>query len=330
MKKFDKQDCIVETYKQPRAFAMKHKDLTTRMSSRSGGIFTALSDWLLEMGGVVYGCALDQNYVAFHLRATTKSERNRLRGSKYVQSELGNVFKQVKEDLQSGLYVLFSGTSCQVAALKSYVKQCDCSKLLLVDILCHGVPSPKVWKDYLAWLEKKHDGKVTEVEFRNKRKYGWKDHIESISINGVVHDSKVYTELFYKHSIIRPCCYSCPYKSLVRESDVTIADFWGIDKAVSNFNDNKGVSLILINNSVGMNYLKSVEEDVNIVECKTSDCMQPPLERPFEKPLNREEFWRDYSRKSFGYVVFKYEKFLPYKICLKVRKFIHNKVKIRR
>ena len=218
-------------WKQPKVFAVKHKDESTRADSRSGGIFTALSDQVLSNGGVVYGCVLTDDFNAVHIRADNAEERNRMRGSKYIQSKLGNTFKNVKADLDARRSVLFSGTSCQVAGLKKYLGK-EYDDLFCVDIVCHGVPSKKVWNAYLRWQEQKNHSKVAGVNFRNKRDFGWRDHVETFNFeNGRLTSSRVFKELFYGHTVLRPSCYECPYKSVMHPGDITIADYWGIEKA---------------------------------------------------------------------------------------------------
>ena len=162
---------------EPKVFAARHKDEEVRAASRSGGIFTALSDTVFEKGGVVYGCVLDKRMHAVHVRATNEAIRDLMRGSKYIQSQMGDSFKSIKSDLEAGRHVLFSGTSCQVAGLKRFLGK-EWNNLLCVDIVCHGVPSPNVWKEYLKWQESKKNNKIIKVDFRNKRDYGWREHIE--------------------------------------------------------------------------------------------------------------------------------------------------------
>lgn len=164
---------------QPTAYAARHKDIGEVMKSRSGAAFVAISDYILEQGGIVYGAGYKDHFRVAHKRATTKEERDEFRGSKYVQSDLSGVFRQVKEDLKNGLTVLFSGTPCQTAGLNSYIGKKLRKNLILLDIVCHGVPGPYIWRDYLAYLEKKHNSKIIYVNFRDKEKYGWKAHKET-------------------------------------------------------------------------------------------------------------------------------------------------------
>ena len=284
-------------------YIVKQKDLNSRMKSRSGGVFAAVSDKVLENGGVVYGCALDDNFNAYHRRALTKEERDLFRGSKYVQSEMRDAMKEVLNDLKEGRVVLFSGTPCQVAGMKAVCPEKFRDNLLCMDIVCHGVPSPAVWNSYKEYMQKKYHGKITAVDFRNKRSHGWWEHIESVKIHGVEVDSKIYKNLFYEHNILRECCYECPYKSLERQGDITIADAWGIAHAAPQFDDNKGVSLVLCNSEKGQKWLDLALQECDFMECDIKDYMQEPLMRSFEKPDNYETFWRDYFTKDFADII---------------------------
>lgn len=284
-------------------YIVKQKDINSRMKSRSGGVFAAISDAILEIGGVVYGCALDESFHAYHRRATSKEERDLFRGSKYVQSNMKDAMKQALDDLKNGETVLFSGTPCQVAGMKAICPSNCTDKLICIDIVCHGVPSPAVWNSYMEYMEKKYHGKITGVDFRNKRSHGWWEHIESVKIHGFEHDSQIYKNLFYEHNVLRECCYECPYKSLERQGDITIADAWGIAKAAPDFDDNHGVSLVLSNTTKGQEWLDKALEECDYRECDIKDYMQDPFIKSFEKPENYEEFWKDFSSKDFGKIV---------------------------
>jgi coenzyme F420-reducing hydrogenase beta subunit len=156
-------------------YAVKHKDENIIANSRSGGMFTAISDLILREDGICYGCVLDDHLKAVHKKATSKEERNLMRGSKYIQSILGDTYKNVKADLNADRKVLFSGTSCEVSGLKSFLGK-EYTNLLCVDIACHGVPSPKVFSKYIAW-----NGAVENIDFRNKKKFGWREHVETLT-----------------------------------------------------------------------------------------------------------------------------------------------------
>jgi len=164
---------------RPIAYAARHKNIDEVMKSRSGAAFVAISDYVIENGGVVYGAGYRDHFRVVHKRAATKEERDEFRGSKYVQSDLTGVFKQVKDDLKEGLLVLFSGTPCQTAGLNAYVGTKLRKNLVLVDIVCHGVPGPYLWRDYIAYLEKKQGDEIVIVNFRDKELFGWTAHKES-------------------------------------------------------------------------------------------------------------------------------------------------------
>ena len=188
---------VSSNYQQPLAYAARHKDVNEVMNSRSGAAFVAISDYVLENGGVVYGAGYKDHHRVAHKRATTKEERDEFRGSKYVQSDMTGVLALVKNDLKNGFTVLFSGTPCQTSGLNSYVGKSLRDNLILVDIVCHGVPSPYIWKDYLGYLEKKSGKIINKVDFRDKR-YGWADHKETFKpeMGG---GKFTWTYLFYKH-----------------------------------------------------------------------------------------------------------------------------------
>lgn len=294
----------------PIVYAVKHKNLHVRLASSSGGIFTALSDEILKQSGIVYGCILNERFEAIHARAESTEERDLMRGSKYIQSNMGDIFCQVQNNLQNDKIILFSGTSCQIAALKSYLG-CDYEKLICVDIVCHGVPSPKVWKKYISWQEQKNRGNCVKVVFRNEVDFGWASHIETLTIvdnNGIEKkvNSNIFAKLFYGHNILRPCCYKCPYKSIMHPGDITIADFWGIERAAPGFSDNKGVSLVLINNDKGHDLFKQTYIHIEYKECRIEDSIQYPLQRPFERPKERDKFWLDFNTKRFSKIVKSY------------------------
>jgi len=291
----------------PEAYAIKHKNIEVIKKSRSGGAFTAFTDKILAFDGIIYGCITDDKYVAIHSRAINSEQRDEMRGAKYVQSNLKNIYPQIKKDLEEGKKVLFSGTSCQVAAIKTYFENIDTKNLIIVDLICHGVPSPRVWKDFLEHCEKRYHGKITDVEFRNKNVYGWKDHVESITVNEKRHDSRIYTKLFHSHYILRPSCFECPYKHVIHQSDITIGDCWGIDKACPQMEDNIGTSLVLVNNNKGKAFFDECIEDLIYNKVELKNVMQPTLQNNFDKPSGMEEFWNYYNRYGFEGAIKKYK-----------------------
>ncbi len=313
---------------KPDAYAARHKDMHEVETSRSGAAFIAMSDYVLENGGVVYGAGYTDHFRVVHKRATTKEERDEFKGSKYVQSDMNTVFRQVKKDLKDGLTVMFSGTPCQTAGLNSYVGRRLREHLILVDIVCHGVPGPNLWRDYIAYLEKKQGDKICWVNFRDKQEYGWAAHKETFKF--VKGGGKMnFTYLFYQHIMLRPSCGKCHFANTKRPSDITIADYWGWEKTDPNINkDDKGVSLILVNTEKGREIFDAVKDRMTVIPAELENCMQPNLQHPSVFNPKWKNFERDYERKGFEYVMKKYSK----ESCLdKVRKIIIRvKMKIKR
>ena len=315
---------------EPDAYAARHKDIQEVETSRSGAAFIAISDWVLEHGGVVYGAGYADHFRVVHKRASTKEDLDEFKGSKYVQSDLRGVFRQVKKDLRDGMIVLFSGTPCQTSGLNSYVGKRLRENLYLVDIVCHGVPGPYLWRDYLAYLEKKQGSEICWVNFRDKEKYGWAAHHETFKF--VKGGGKMsFTYLFYKHVMFRKSCGNCHFCNTKRPSDITLADFWGWEKSVPDMNkDNKGVSLVLVNTEKGRRLFEAARRNLDTVPVKLEDCLQPNLQHPSViNPLS-DKFERDYERKGFVYVMKHYGnvgwryklKVLGGKIMRKLKKII--------
>lgn len=288
------------------AIAAKHKDFQVRLTSRSGGVFTAISDVILSHDGVVYGCVMTDASHAIHVRAEDFEERDRMRGSKYIQSDLGNIFSFVRKDLEDGRQVLFTGTGCQVSGLKQFLGKYY-PNLVCVDIVCHGVPSRKVWSKLLRCLAEKEKKEIVAVDFRNKKDFGWADHVETITLRDQKREyrihMRVFKTLFYEHYILRPSCHSCPNKSLERSGDLTLADFWGIDKAVPEFNDNQGVSFVLVNTLSGKELLSDAANMLEIKEVAVQQGMQTSLKKPFQAPSTRKAFWIAFHEKKFSFVI---------------------------
>ena len=294
--------------KQPTAFGARHKDMNEVATSRSGAAFIAISDYILENGGIVYGAGYTDHFRVVHKRAITKEQRNEFKGSKYVQSDLTGIFRQIKEDLRNGHKVLFSGTPCQTAGLNSFIGNKLRDNLILIDIVCHGVPAPYIWRDYLNYLEKKHKSSICSVDFRDKNKFGWAAHRESFRFAGNKETSTyTYTYTFYKHIMFRHSCGICKYTNLQRPSDITIADFWGWQKTDPTINaDDKGLSLVLCNTNKGQEIFDTIKEKLIFVEAELVNCLQPNLQKPSEIHPLRMDFERDYARKGIEYVMKKY------------------------
>lgn len=301
-----------ENFKAPKVFAVKHRAETVRSNSTSGGMFTAISDKVLSCGGVVYGAGFDESMIVCHQRANDKQSCNKFRGSKYVQSEMRQVFLEIKVDLECGKKVLFTGTPCQVDGLKNFLNKAgiDKTELILCDLICHGTPSPLLFAEYLAFCEAARGKKIVNHIFRSKVE-GWHAHTEMNVFSDGEEDcksilSQVHRNIFVSSIALRPSCHYCKYTNLRRPSDITIADFWDIDKTMPAFDDNRGVSLVLINTEKGLAAFEDVREDILFKQGNIIDCMQPNLRKPTECSPRRVEFWEDYYSNGFNYVAKKY------------------------
>jgi coenzyme F420-reducing hydrogenase beta subunit len=301
-----------ETNPHPDSYAVKHRSDEVRMKSSSGGMFTAISDWILEQGGTVYGAAFDAEFRVCHRRANTKEQRNTFRGSKYVQSNLGNIFSQVRNDLISDIPVLFSGTPCQVAGLSLFLQhtKTNMDQLYLCDLVCHGTPSPMIFNDYLDMMKIKYGSEIKSISFRYKP-LGWRGYNISLTFqNGTSVQNKPdvmsYTDLFSSDIDLRPSCYQCPFANLFRPSDITIGDFWGIERSIPEYEDKMGVSLVLINTEKGKKLFHSIEEQVETRQVLLEQCMQWNLKQPSVPSAKTAPFWADYQKRGFRFVAKKY------------------------
>lgn len=284
-------------------YAAKSLSEKIRLQSRSGGIFYELAKHLIVNGGVVYGAALINNEVR-HMRLETVDELPKICGSKYVWSAHEDSFCSVVNDLKSNRQVLFSGLPCQIAGLKAYLNDSgtQTDNLILCDIICHGVASPRLFRDYLNYMEKKYKAKVIKVDFRNKIDFGWKAHLESVYFRKRIIHTDMWTNLFYSHLSLRNSCFACRYKSTERVGDISLGDCWNIEKTDSCLNDDNGVSLVLLNTDRGKQLFEGLQT-VYKEEISLSDYMQPALFRSVEKPYNYDDFWRKYMERGFSYIL---------------------------
>lgn len=226
-----------------------------------------------------------------------------LRGSKYVQSDLGEIFGDVVKELRERKVVLFSGTGCQIAGLRSFIKtkKIDDQNLILCDIVCHGVPSPKVWEENIKYLEKKNRQRIVKANFRDKNMFGWHSSISSFTLeDGKVIISDRYNLAFGLSYINRKSCDVCHFSNFKRPSDITLGDFWGLKSLNPSLdNENKGVSLVLINSEKGKKIFESIQKEIVFFESNTIESKQPNLERPTAPSPNRDDFERIFLAKGY-------------------------------
>lgn len=299
-----------------------------RLRSSSGGLFYEFGKINIEKHkGLVYGAIYDKNWNLEHKAVETIKDLGKMQGSKYVQSNLGECFKEVKERLKENRNVLFVGTPCQIDGLNSYLGEKP-NNLITIDFVCHGVPSPKIWCNYIQELKSKYHSEIVSINQRSKEKKGWKKSSTKIvfatgQIYEKVNDDDEYMCLFLNDYILRESCYHCKYRNFDRCSDISMGDFWGIESVRSRLNDNKGTSLLLINTEQGRKFFEQVKEDCDWEIHRQEECMQAALNSNLSIPKERNNFWILFEAEGYGRSVKKYGKrplhirFIQ-KICLPI------------
>lgn len=288
---------------QPTFYLLHHRSKEVLRQSTSGGAFTAFSDGILQAGGVVYGAVFDEQLRVMHGRAETPEERDRMRISKYVQSDLGEVYASMKADLAAGREVLFTGTPCQTAGMRARFGQSPhADRLFLCDVICHSIPSPSVWEDYKHLLEDEAGGKMAEAQFRSK-KYAWtransnKGFLYRIAGETEQREDDRFYQLFLGGWISRPSCSRCPFTDTRRSSDLTIADYFGIEKFAPEKYDPLGLSLVLVSTPQGKRLLERAD-GAAVFEQRSADeavSQQGRLSAPGGEPPTRQKFWEIYT-----------------------------------
>lgn len=305
------------------SFAYKHEDEKVRMNSSSGGAFSFYAEKVLRMNGVVYGAGFSDNWEVVHKRIDSIGELDKIRRSKYVQSKINNAYLSVKEDLNSGLKVLFTGTPCQIAGLKTFLRK-DYPNLFLIDVFCHGVPSPEVFNMYLTEIvnhpqttlsssllcllkQNRKRKRLQNINFRDKENSRWRlfslkfnfkeyNGQDYVIVNNWKND--VFNQGFLNHLYLRPSCHDCKFRNQTSGSDITIGDFWGFEKIIPEavFDDN-GYNAVIINTSKGM----SLSDDIKkIKEVSFEDIVKNNgslIESPRPHVL-RDIFFKKYKRKG--------------------------------
>jgi len=256
-----------ENFSIPVCYAGWNKDAKVRRNSTSGGVFSALAEYVISMGGIVCGVILDDELRPYHTVATSLDEIETMRGSKYLQSDTRSIFRQVKEALLSDKYVLFSGCPCQVVGLYAFLANKKYQKLITCEVVCHGVASVAVFDWYKAYLEKRADSLIVDVNFRSK-KYGWTNSASSfLYVNGTMKTIKardsLFMRAFYASLCVRKSCVKCSYASLPRVADITIGDYWR--SVVQNYpkrERQQGISLILENNEKATIFISALRDKI--------------------------------------------------------------------
>lgn len=293
-------------------------DSEIRRKSSSGGVFTVLASEILKKNGVVYGVAMTEDcYSAEFRKVTEVNDLSVFRGSKYFQAKMNNTFLQVKQDLLTGVNVLFSGTACQINGLKLYLGK-EYDNLICVDVICHGAPSPALWKKYIDHQEELN-GKIHTVNFRCKD-HSWNDFAMNENQLYISKDKDPFMRMFLRDYCLRPSCYECLAKQ-EKNSDITIADFWGIEVVAPEMNDGKGTSLVITRTGKGRKLFESVMDKIKVKEVSYEEgVMKNPSDyKSARRPEQRETFFDDMNSMSFSDLEKKYAADIEVKFIIRVK-----------
>lgn len=310
------------------------KEDVYKNNSSSGGIFPLIADYILSEKGIVVGAAFDEKFYLKHIAITNKNDLNKLKGSKYLQSDLNNIFLYIKKNVKSKK-ILFVGTPCQVAGLKAFLKN-DCDNLFCIDLVCHGVPSPKLFSKYVDELEKKYNDELLNYNFRDKCT-GWDNYSNTMQFKkhkrSELQKNNKYMKLFLSNVSLRESCYDCNFKLGNKYSDITLGDFWGVSNYYPNMYNKNGVSAIIINTKKGQIIFDSVIDKIKYCECELNEILteNSSLKVSSKKPKEREDFFNNISNFSIDDLEKKYvakKKFYK-RILNKFKNIIIKKLKIK-
>lgn len=289
-------------------YAGRLKDKSALMSSSSGGAFTAISDFFLKNDNAVVATVYNyENHATEFQLILDEKERERAKGSKYMQSKPGDIYRKpyhwLMENPEKDL--LFIGMGCQSDGFRKFseIKGIR-DRVYIVDIICHGSPSPKLWREYAESIQKKV-GKISYLTFKDKRN-GWKAPTAYVKVNGEERLIRDWINVFYNQCALRPSCYECPYATTERKTDMTIGDFWHIEETIPDFYDPDGNSVFLIHTKQGEELFKKIQSNLEYRLSNTTQCWQTHLEKPTAKSEHRNEFWDEYQEKGIDFIMKKY------------------------
>lgn len=305
-------------------YALRHKNKETLANSSSGGAFSLIAEYVLQKRGVVCGVEYSSDGIVRHAFAESQNELERFRGSKYAQSDIRGIFRDIKNFLKADRYVLFSGTPCQVDGLKRYLMK-DYTKLITVDLVCHSIPSPLIYKEYTEYASKILGHKVVGINMRYKRTYGWSHrysyrfHFENgkrtVNPLWIVN----WGALFFSEMINRPSCSECQYANLNRPGDFTIADFWDDSHKRPDIYSKEGTSLFLVNTNKAQSIFANIKGKADYWKITKEEALQPCLMHPTKQHPEREEFWNFYHKRGFRKT---YKKYFAEKKTTAIKKII--------
>ena len=296
---------VLHRNKPDEVWAWKNKNEVDIMRSASGGAADSATKVILEMGGVVYGAAYDDQLVVTHIPVDNEENRHKLQSSKYVQSDLKDTYNLVQKNLSEGRVVLYTGTPCQISGLYAFLGG-DRENLYTLDLICHGVPSPEFFKKYIKYKSKRIGGKIVSFNFRSKDKRGWGTQYWLKTKTKTKTETKVlvldcYGKHFMDGDCLRECCYQCDYANTDRVADLTVGDFWGIAKSHPDFNSPKGVSSVFVNTKKGKLLFEQMKiyAEFERVTLKEAVVKQGNLIRPSNRPKAREYFYNGINEENF-------------------------------
>ena len=287
--------------------AANHKNDKIRMSSSSGGAFYEFAKYGLEKQGIIWGATFTTSYYVEHIAIETLKDLSRLQKSKYLQSDITKAFPTIKQQLNEGKFVIVSGTPCQIKALNLYIKKIP-ENLLTIEVVCHGTPSPLIFKKYMSEIN------ATHMDFRNKEK-GWDNYeVELTYTNGTKKKEKanenLYMKGFLKNFYLRPSCAACPAKSFKSHADITLGDFWGINSFIPNLYDNKGTSLIMLHTSKAINIWNKISSNYKYeyATLEQATAHNPCIIKDVSIPIKRNTFFEEIKVRSVEACIRKYTK----------------------
>lgn len=295
---------------EQKAYIVQHKDSQILRESTAGGAFTAIAKYTINNGGVVFGVAYDDNFKVHHTLITKIDDIARFRNSKYVQSDVGNTYKQAKIYLDSGKIVCYSGTPCQIEGLKKYLKK-DFDNLITVDVVCRAVPSPGIWKKYITMMNEKH-GQISSVRFRDKTLGYQYSTMEIKDSDGKTYrdgiEAQPWLRMFFSGMIIRPSCSDCKFRSRYRRSDFTIWDCFNIYSIDKSFNENIGTTRVLLHTQKAEHIFDRVKDDFIYKEISAETAVNGVREMQKSPELNsrRDEFFKDVNKLPMDNLLKKY------------------------
>lgn len=306
------------------AYVVQHKNKTVRKESTAGGAFTAIASWVIREGGVVFGASFDNTFMVEHTSANTVEGLAKFRNSKYVQSDTKNTFREAKELLKQGKWVCYSGTPCQVEGLKTYLGN-EYEKLITVDVVCHGIPSPLAWKKYLE-MQKEQLGEFSHVMFRDKH-YGYKYSTMSFfdlsgkKIYAYGIDTDQMTRAFFSDICDRPSCYDCVFKKRYRVSDFTIWDCYSIFQFDKKMDDDMGTTRVLIHSEKGRQLFEKIKDTITWSEVTADELTAGVREMIKSVGTNprRKEFFVDANSMSGSEL---FEKYFPETMKVRLARFL--------